>query len=133
MVILSGWDQSMAPAERLYMVNWLLGQVTYVRHFLQQRSYNASDSAEYFYLEALQTDPSTPPAGTNKWSTVATLYFKSWAFGGSGGTPLWKDNQRVAKGYHIRATPGLASVPEKVGASYPCPSQGLEQVGADAG
>ena len=72
MAILSGWDQSMAPAERLYMVNWLLGQVTYVRHFLQQRSYNASDSAEYFYLGALQTDPSTPPAGTNKWSTVTT-------------------------------------------------------------
>ncbi|CAE7238772.1 rnhA [Symbiodinium sp. CCMP2456] len=58
MAILSGWDQSMPPGERLFMVNWMLGQVTYVRHFLQQRSYNATDSAELYYL--VQTDPSTP-------------------------------------------------------------------------
>ncbi|CAE7422961.1 Kidins220 [Symbiodinium sp. CCMP2592] len=122
MVILSGWDQSMTPGERLYMINWLLGQVTYVRHFLQQRSYNPSDSAEYYYLGALQTDPSTPPAGTGKWSTVTTLYFKSWdlrkefmaAFGGSGGTPLWKDSQTVAKGFHIRATPASPQFQRKL-------------------
>ena len=122
MVILSGWDQSMQPGERLFMVNWMLGQVTYVRHFLQQRSYNATDSAEYYYLGCLQTDPSTPPAGPGKWSSVTTLLFKSWdlrkefmsMYGGTGGTPLWKDSQSAAKGYHIRATPASPQFQRKL-------------------
>ncbi|OLQ01223.1 Ribonuclease H [Symbiodinium microadriaticum] len=112
----------MQPGERLFMVNWMLGQVTYVRHFLQQRSYNATDSAEYYYLGCLQTDPSTPPAGTGKWSSVTTLLFKSWdlrkefmsMYGGSGGTPLWKDSHTAAKGYHIRATPASPQFQRKL-------------------
>ncbi|CAE7900219.1 Kidins220, partial [Symbiodinium sp. KB8] len=87
-----------------------------------QRSYNATDSAEYYYLGCLQTDPSTPPAGTGKWSSVTTLLFKSWdlrkefmsMYGGSGGTPLWKDSHTAAKGYHIRATPASPQFQRKL-------------------
>ncbi|CAE7246061.1 unnamed protein product [Symbiodinium natans] len=98
MVILTGWDTSMSPSERLFMVNWMLEQITHVQAFLQQRGW-ANFDGEYKYLNVLSADPSTPPAGAQKWSSVTLLSFKSWdlrkafmeAYGGTQGTPLYKD------------------------------------------
>ena len=121
MVVLTGFDPKMTPQERLHQINWMLGQVEDVKQFLFQRQYNASDSCQLYYLSALQTDPSTPPAGENKWSTVSTIVFKSWdlrkaymnVFGGGKGTPLWKDGKAV-QGFHIRSTPSSPQFQRKL-------------------
>ena len=47
LVVTTGWDTSMSPQQRLYQLNWMLGQVESVRQFLVQRSYNATDSCTY--------------------------------------------------------------------------------------
>ena len=99
----------------------MLGQVEAVKQFLFQRQYNATDSCQLFYLSALQADPSAPPAGENKWSTVTTIVFKSWdlrkahmnTFGGAKGTPLWKDGKAV-QGFHIKSTPSSPQFQSKV-------------------
>ncbi|CAE7041945.1 unnamed protein product [Symbiodinium natans] len=78
-VILTGWDGSMSPEQRLYMVNWLLSQVTHFQAFLRQRGYRLdAGDAEYIYLNCLSADPTTPPAGTGRWSGITMLAFKSW-------------------------------------------------------
>ena len=121
MVVTSGWDPKMEPLHRNEMINWMMGQVESIKQFLMSRQYNASDSCTLWYFSALQTDPSTPPAGEGKWSGVTTLLFRSWdlrkAFmavhGGGSGVPLWKDGAPV-KGYHIRATPSSPQFQRKL-------------------
>ena len=121
MVVLTGFDPKMSPQERLHQINWMLGQVEEVKQFLFQRQYNASDECQLYYLSALQMDPSTPPAGETKWSTVTTILFKSWdlrraymnTFGGGKGTPLWKDGKAV-QGFHIRSTPSSPQFQRKL-------------------
>ena len=121
MVVLTGFDPGMAPQDRLEMINWMLGQVEDIKQFLFHRQYNATDSCKYYYLSVLQTDPSTPPAGDSKWSTVTTLLFKAWdlrksfmtVFGGSKGTPLWQGDAPV-KGFHIKCTPSSPQFQRKL-------------------
>ena len=112
MVVMTGFDQKMSPQERLEQINWMLGEIEEVKQFLFHRCYNASDSCKYYYLSALQCEPSTPPAGENRWSSVTTLLFRSWdlrrafmaVFGGAKGTPLWSQGKAV-KGHHVKCTP----------------------------
>ena len=121
LVITSGWDPNMAPNDRLYMINWLLGQCEPIRQFLMQRTYNASDSCKYWYLGVLTQDPATPPAG-QKWSTVTTLQFKSWdmrkefmsLYGGGSGTPLYKSDTEPVPKFHIRCTPASPQFQRKL-------------------
>ncbi|CAE7421778.1 unnamed protein product [Symbiodinium natans] len=121
MVILTGWDTSMSPSERLFMVNWMLEQITHVQAFLQQRGW-ANFDGEYKYLNVLSADPSTPPAGAQKWSSVTLLSFKSWdlrkafmeAYGGTQGTPLYKDARTPVPRHHIRATPSSPQFQRKL-------------------
>ena len=121
MVVLTGFDPKMDPTQRLEHINWMMGQVEEIKQFLVQRMYNASDQVRLWFLQALQTDPSTPPAGEGKWSTVTTLQFKAWdlrrafmtAYGGGGGTPLWGP-QGPVKGFHIRCTPSSPQFQRKL-------------------
>ncbi|CAE7825396.1 unnamed protein product [Symbiodinium sp. CCMP2592] len=122
-VILTGWSNTMPPEDRLYMVTWLLQQVTAVRHFLQTRGYKLDDdSADKVWLNCLTTDPSTPPAGEGKWSNITLIHFKSWdlrrAFmeqhGGSSGVPLYQDGSTPIRGHHIRATPSSPQFQRKL-------------------
>ena len=121
MVILTGWDTSMSPSERLFMVNWMLEQITHVQASLQQRGW-ANFDGEYKYLNILSADPSTPPAGAQKWSSVTLLSFKSWdlrkafmeAYGGTQGTPLYKDARTPVPRHHIRATPSSPQFQRKL-------------------
>ena len=118
-VLLTGFDPKMEPAARHDQINCMLGQIEDVKQFLFQRQYSATDTL--YYLSALETDPSTPPAGEGKWSTVTTILFRSWdlrksfmaVYGGGKGTPLWKDG-KASKGYHIWCTI-FATVPKKAG------------------
>ena len=108
----------MEPASRHDQIDWMLGQIKDVKQFFFQRQYNATDTC---YLSVLQTDPSTPPAGEGKWSTVTTILFKRWdlrnsfmaVYGGGKGTPLWKDGKAL-KGYHIRCTPSSPQFQRKL-------------------
>ena len=120
-VVLIGFDPKMEPAAMHDQINWMLGQIEDVKQFLFQGQYNATDTCQLYYLPALQTDPSTPPAGEGKWSTVTTILFKSWdlrksfmaVYGGGKGTPLWKDGKAL-KGFHIRCTPSSPQFQRKL-------------------
>ena len=122
MVILTGFDPAMEPADRLYQINWMIGQLVPMQRFLQQRAFDASDSCKLFYLGCLMTDPSTPPAGEGRWSTVTTLQFKSWDlrkefmayYGGSNGTPLYRDESTPVRNHHTCATPASPQFQRKL-------------------
>ena len=112
LVVTSGWDKTLAPADRLFQINWMLEQLEHIKQFIHQRVYNASDSCRLWCLSALAVEPSTPPAGPHAWSTVTMLQFKDFscrkafvdAYGGGAGCPLYKDAKTPVKQHHIRVT-----------------------------
>ncbi|CAE7879428.1 Kcnh5, partial [Symbiodinium microadriaticum] len=73
-VLLTGWDPTMTPEERHFMVSWMLQQVGFIRTWLERRGYSDL-SAEQVFLNVLQVDPATPPSGS-QWSTITILTFK---------------------------------------------------------
>ncbi|OLP92479.1 hypothetical protein AK812_SmicGene25715 [Symbiodinium microadriaticum] len=73
-VLLTGWDPTMTPEERHFMVGWMLQQVGFIRTWLERRGYSDL-SAEQVFLNVLQVDPATPPSGS-QWSTITILTFK---------------------------------------------------------
>ena len=75
-VLLTGWDPTMTPEERHFMVSWMLQQVGFIRTWLERRGYSDL-SAEQVFLNVLQVDPATPPSGS-QWSTITILTFKAW-------------------------------------------------------
>ena len=106
-VLLNRFDTKMGPE------GWMFEQVEYFRSYLKLRDYNTeSPTANYVFLNVLQSGPATPPSGGD-YSSITIITFKSWdlrsqfmqMFGGPTGTPLWKDNQTSLKGKCIRATP----------------------------
>ena len=112
-VLLNGFDPKMGPEDRLYMISWMFEQVEYFRSYLKLRAYDTeSPTANYVFLNVLQSEPATPPSGGD-YSSITIITFKSWdlrsqfmqMFGGPTGTPLWKDNQTSLKGKYVRATP----------------------------
>ena len=112
-VITTGWAQDMAPEDRYFMLCWMFEQIEFFRSWLTQRGFRLDEAgSNYVWMNVLQADPSTPPAGAD-YSSVTMLTFKAWelrqqfmtAFGGATGTPLWRDNQSQVKGRHIRVTP----------------------------
>ena len=124
-VILSGWERTMDPETRLFMVDWMLRQVEGNRVFLRQRGRDVNrddDEACYKFLEVLQQDPATPPAGQGAWSTITILQFRSWdlrrqfvsAFSGPTGTPLYKDSRTAVPGHHIRVSPSTPQFQRKL-------------------
>ena len=119
-VLLSGFPADFTPQERFYMINWLLEQITVAQHFLTARGYPAE--GELRFLNCLQSDPSTPPAGEGRWSAITILSFKSWdlrsafmeAHGGATGIPLYRDERTPIRGHHIRATPSSPQFQRKL-------------------
>ena len=111
--ITTGWSPEMSAEDRLFMLGWMFEQVEYFRTWLLQCAYNISgNDSPYVWLNVLQRDPTTPPAG-DKHSVATILTFKSWdlrqqfmtAFGVPSGTPLWRDSRTHVKGRHVRVTP----------------------------
>ena len=123
-VLLTGWDPTLEPENRLYMVDWMLRQVGANRVFMTQRGQSAEDDDQspYKFLQILQADPSTPPAGTGRWSTITALNFKAWdlrkafvdAFAGSTGTPLYRDNGTPIPNHHVRVVPATPQFQRKL-------------------
>ena len=113
-VLLTGFPQTATPQERCFMINWMLDQVDGFKKFLKERGHNPDDAnAKYIMFQVLTTDPSTPPAGQDRWSTIAMLHFKAWEarknfmdhYGGSAGTPCWRNATTPVRNTHIRTTP----------------------------
>ena len=122
-VLLTGFPPKATPQERGFMVNWMLEQVDGITKFLKERGYNPEETgADFMTFQALTTDPSTPPAGPDKWSTITLLHFKSWEirkcfmdhYGGSGGTPYWSNATTPVRNTHIRATPASPQFQRKL-------------------
>lgn len=119
MVLTTGWDPTMPPEDRLYMVNWMLSQVEVIRHFLQTRGHPL-DGAHSF-LNVLVQEPTTVP-NPQGHSTLTTLSFKSWDtrqafmshFGGQAGTPLWRDEVTPVTGKHLRVAPASPQYQRKL-------------------
>ena len=121
-VITTGWSPEMSAEDRLFMLCWMFEQVEYFRTWLSQRAYNISGNDNpYVWLNVLQHDPTTPPAG-DKHSVATILTFKSWdlrqqfmtTFGGPSGTPLWRDSHTHVKGRHVRVTPATPQFQRKL-------------------
>ena len=122
--LVTGFPADMSGDDRLFMVNWMLGQTTAVRTFLQHRGWTEVDEehSHYWWLNALQSDPSTPPTSEGKFSSVTILNFKSWDlrkafladFGGASGTPLWKDNRTAVPQRHVRVSPATPQYQRKL-------------------
>ena len=103
------------------MVNWMLAQVDDLKKFLKERAYTVSED-DFSMLNVLASDPTTPPAGADKFSSVTLISFKSWDarkafvdhYGGSGGSPLYLSETQSVQGSHIRASPASPQFQRKL-------------------
>ena len=122
MVLLTGFPATTTPQQRLYMVNWMLAQPEGLKKFVE-RGHSAPE-ADLTMLNVLATDPTTPPAGQDKYSSITLLQFKSWdarkafmdMYGGSGGTPLYlSETQSVKNMWRARgSTPRFDPTPRNL-------------------
>ena len=114
-VLTSGWPQHLKPEERHYMIGWMLAQVPRVYTFMKERGLVTDHTAHEMprYLNVLQTDPTTIRTGSDFYSSMTILLFKSWdlrsafmeRYGGSAGVPLYTDESTSVPKSHIRTTP----------------------------
>ena len=119
-LLTSGWDTSLRPEEREYQIAWMLSQCERITHFLKIRGLLQEDHLES-HLNCLAQEPTTVPVGSG-FSAMTTLQFKSWdcrqafleAFGGSAGTPLYRDPLSPIPNKHIRVTPASPQFQRKL-------------------
>ncbi|OLP95096.1 hypothetical protein AK812_SmicGene22815 [Symbiodinium microadriaticum] len=114
-LVTSGWPNGLSPAQREYMLSWMLQQVPKIRTFLEARGHltdhNAQETHRWFNVFAVE--PVTVPQGDGFWSAMTMLHFKSFdlrsafleKFGGSGGTPIYSDDQTAIPNKHVRVSP----------------------------
>ena len=62
-LLTTGWPNGLAPAQREYMICWLLSQTPKVTDFLKSRGFLTDQNAHELkrYLNALKHEPSTVP------------------------------------------------------------------------
>ena len=121
-VLLTGFPATSPPAERHFMINWMLAQVDSLKTFLRQRGNDPDSGSDFIMFQVLTADPTTPPAGSEKWSTVCMIHFKSWEsrsafmaqYGGTAGVPYYKDSWTAVRNTHIRATPASPQFQRKL-------------------
>ena len=110
-----GWPQGMPPADRVYMISWMLSQTPAVQEFLKFRGNLTDHNAHELgrFMHALSIEPTTVPQGGDFYSTMTLLSFKAFdlrkavleKFGGGNGLPLYKDEATPVAGKHIRVAP----------------------------
>ncbi|OLQ07056.1 hypothetical protein AK812_SmicGene9603 [Symbiodinium microadriaticum] len=113
-VLLSGFPAGLSPAQRQYMIGWMLKQVPEIQNFLKNRGYVDDHTAEQVgrYFNVLLSEPVTVPQG-EFWSTMTLITFKAWTerqafmsrFAGQSGLPLYTDETTPHHGSHIRCSP----------------------------
>ena len=114
-LVTSGWPNGLSPAQREYMLSWMLQQAPKIRTFLEARGHltdhNAQETHRWFNVFAVE--PVTVPQGDGFWSAMTMLHFKSFdlrsafleKFGGSGGTPIYSDDHTAIPNKHVRVSP----------------------------
>ncbi|CAE7443102.1 unnamed protein product [Symbiodinium pilosum] len=121
-VLLTGFPATSPPAERHFMINWMLAQVDSLKTFLRQRGNDPDSGSDFIMFQVLTADPTTPPAGSERWSTVCMIHFKSWEsrsafmaqYGGAAGVPYYRDSWTPVRNTHIRATPASPQFQRKL-------------------
>ena len=113
-VLLSGFPAGLSPAQRQYMIGWMLKQVPEIQNFLKNRGYVDDQTAEEVgrYFNVLLSEPVTVPQG-EFWSTMTLITFKAWTerqafmsrFAGQSGLPLYTDETTPHHGSHIKCSP----------------------------
>ena len=113
-VLLSGFPAGLSPAQRQYMIGWMLKQVPEIQNFLKNRGYVDDQAAEEIgrYFNVLLSEPVTVPQG-EFWSTMTLITFKAWTerqafmsrFAGQSGLPLYTDETTPHHGSHIKCSP----------------------------
>ena len=114
-LLTTGWPQGMGPADREYMVAWMLMTTPKAATFCQERGHVNDHNAHEVkrYLNCLSCEPVTVPAGGEFYSTMTLLTFKAFdirsavleKFGGGSGSPLYKDDNTPVQGHHIKVAP----------------------------
>ena len=114
-LLTTGWPQGMTPADREYMVGWLIMNTPKAKTFCYDRGNVTDHNAHELkrYLSALSTDPVTVPAGGEFYSTMTLLTFRAFEirsavlerFGGGAGSPLYRDDNTPVHGHHIKVAP----------------------------
>ena len=114
-LLTTGWPQGLAPGDREYQIGWMISQTPKTVTFLYDRGHLTDFHAHETkrYLNALVNDPVTVPAGGDFYSAMTLLTFKAYElrsaflerFGGSTGTPVYKDERTQVKGHHIKVAP----------------------------
>jgi len=118
MLVTTGWPNGLTPPQRLYMIGWMLGQTAEIIQYLQNRGlletqYDPDKITPHFWLNVLQSDPTTVPQSGGFYSGMTLLTFRSWElrsaflkkFGGQSGVPLYVDPTTPQPGKHIRVAP----------------------------
>ncbi|CAE7037861.1 unnamed protein product [Symbiodinium sp. CCMP2592] len=114
-LLTTGWPEHMSPADRVYMVGWMISQVEPLKNFLVLRGFVTDHTAHEMprFLNVLSQEPTTIPAKDGFFSTMTLLTFKSWdtrqafiqRYGGSSGVPVYKDEATPVHGKHVRVAP----------------------------
>ena len=89
LVLLTGFPPTTTPQQRLYMVNWMLAQFDDLKKFLTERAHTISED-NLSMLNVLAADPTTPPAGPEKYSTITLINFKILGLKEGLYGPLWR-------------------------------------------
>ena len=110
----AGRTNGLAPAQREYMICWILSQTPKVTDFEVKRIFDRQTADELKrYLNALKHEPTTVPQREGFYSTMTLLTFKAFEirsavlekFGGSSGVPLYQDEDHPLHGKHIKVAP----------------------------
>ena len=114
-LLATGWPNGLAPAQREYIICWILSQTPKVTDFLKSRGFLTDQNAHELkrYLNALKHEPTTVLQREGFYSTMTLLTFKAFEirsavlkkFGGSSGIPLYQDEDHPLHGKHIKVAP----------------------------
>ena len=114
-LLTTGWPNAMTPADRVYMISWMVSQVPNLVTFLKQRGYVSDHNAVELerHMNVFAQEPTTVPQGDGFYSTMTLLTFKSWDtrtaflnhYGGNSGVPVYKDEATPVHNKHVKVAP----------------------------
>ncbi|CAE7787538.1 unnamed protein product [Symbiodinium sp. CCMP2592] len=114
-LLTTGWPNALKPAERVYMISWMVSQVPTLVTFLKMRGYVSDHNASELerHMNVFAQDPTTVPQSEGFYSSMTLLSFKSWDtrsaflnhYGGSSGVPVYKDESTPIHNKHLKVAP----------------------------
>ncbi|CAE7656735.1 unnamed protein product [Symbiodinium sp. CCMP2592] len=114
-LLTTGWPNALKPAERVYMISWMVSQVPALVNFLKLRGYVSDHNASELerHMNVFAQEPTTVPQSEGFYFSMTLLSFKSWDtrsaflnhYGGSSGVPVYKDESTPIHNKHLKVAP----------------------------